>query len=152
MPTVRVATHVPAAPAVVFDLARNIDLHVTSMSRYRERAVAGVTSGVIGRGEEVTWRARHFLIPLTLTSRITRFDPPHSFRDSMVRGPFARFDHDHFFEARDGGTELIDVFDYELPFGVLGRIADAFVRPRVRALLEARQAAIREAAERSAID
>ena len=150
MPTVRVTTHVAAAADVAFDLARSVDLHVTSMSRYHERAVAGVTSGLIGPGEEVTWRARHLLLPFTLTSRITRFDRPRSFRDSMVRGSFTRFDHDHLFEQGGGGTQMTDVVVYELPYGLLGRAADVVVRRRLLAVLTARQAAVKHAAERRA--
>jgi hypothetical protein len=44
----------------VFDLARSIDLHVASTNWTRERAIAGVTHGLIGAGQEVTWRGRHF--------------------------------------------------------------------------------------------
>lgn len=45
-------------PERLFDLARSIDAHVESQKGSGERAVAGVTSGLIGEGQEVTWRAR----------------------------------------------------------------------------------------------
>jgi hypothetical protein len=39
----------------------------------------------------------------------------------MVRGAFARFDHDHFFNSHDGeSTEMRDVFDFNSPLGPLG--------------------------------
>jgi len=41
----------------LFDRARSIDAHKDSMARSREQAVAGVTTGLISLGEEVTWRA-----------------------------------------------------------------------------------------------
>jgi ligand-binding SRPBCC domain-containing protein len=75
-------------------------------------------------GDEVTWRARHFGVWQELTSDITAFELPVHFRDSMVRGAFARFDHDHFFVSADGGTALRDVFDYEAPLGLLGWLAE----------------------------
>ena len=40
------------------------------MAQSREKAVAGVTSGLISLGEEVTWRAWHFGLPLRMISRI----------------------------------------------------------------------------------
>jgi hypothetical protein len=52
-------TSTAAEPARVFDLSTDLDLHQASMRRSRERAVAGRTSGQIGLGESVTWRARH---------------------------------------------------------------------------------------------
>ncbi len=148
MPVVRHETLIVAPRERVFDLARSIDVHVASMGRYGETAVAGVTSGLIGAAEEVTWRARHFGVPLTLTSRITRFEPPRYFRDSMVRGPFARFDHDHHFDERDGATLMLDVFDYTSPLGAVARLADRVWLSRyVDRLLGERAAAIKEAAE-----
>jgi ligand-binding SRPBCC domain-containing protein len=68
-------------------MARDIGLHVHSMADSQERAIAGVTSGCIGLGQEVTWEARHFGIRQRLTSRITQFDRPRHFRDTMVRVP-----------------------------------------------------------------
>ncbi len=110
--------------------------------------MAGVTSGLIGLGEEVTWEATHFGIRQRLTSRITAFDRPHRFRDSMVRGAFAGFDHDHLFESREGVTIMTDVLDYRSPLGPLGRLADVlFLERYMTRLIQTRAAAIRSAAE-----
>lgn len=58
MPVIELATAVAAPVERVFDLARSIELHVVSVAHTGERAVAGVTSGSIGIGEQVTWRDR----------------------------------------------------------------------------------------------
>ncbi len=73
------------------------------MAHTNERAVAGRTSGRIGLGETVTWRARHFGITWSLTSRIVVADAPTRFVDEQVRGPFRSFRHEHRFEASGGG-------------------------------------------------
>ena len=99
MPRIELSTTIHAPIARVFDLARSIDLHSDSMANTDEKAVGGVTSGLIGANETGTWHARHFGVPQRLTSRITQFDPPHRFGDQMVRGAFKRFDHDHHFTA-----------------------------------------------------
>ncbi|NJM41916.1 MAG: hypothetical protein HC853_14760 [Anaerolineae bacterium] len=58
------------------------------------RAIAGVTSGLIGLGQEVTWRARHFGIWQSLTVRITEFQrqkeatPKRPIRLLIVAGIF----------------------------------------------------------------
>jgi len=89
-----------------------------------ERAVKGVTSGLIGEGEEVTWRATHFGIPLTMTSRITAFDYPRSFTDEQVAGPFKAFRHVHEFEPTVSGSVMVDRVQFSAPFGVLGRVVE----------------------------
>jgi len=145
---IELRTEVAAPAARVFDLARSVELHVGSMRGYGERAVGGVTSGLVGAGDEVTWRARHFGLSFRLTARVTHFEPPRRFRDEQVRGPFARFAHEHAFDERDGVTVMTDVFDYTVPLGALGRLADRLlVRRRVTRLLEQRAAAVKEAAE-----
>jgi ligand-binding SRPBCC domain-containing protein len=148
MSTIELTTLILAPPERCFDLSRSIDLHMASTHETGERAVAGVTSGLIGPGEDVTWSARHFGVRQKLTSRIITFDRPRHFRDSMVRGAFRRFDHDHFFTAKGDATEMRDVFDFESPLGPLGRIADALVLTRyLRGFLERRNQVIKRAAE-----
>jgi ligand-binding SRPBCC domain-containing protein len=151
MPTIVLTTVIHAPPERCFDLSRSIDLHVTSTRQTGERAVGVVTSGLLGPGQEVTWSARHLGIRQTLTSRITAFDRPHHFRDSMVRGAFRRFDHDHFFSARGEDTEMRDVFDFTSPLGLLGRLADAVVLERyLTRLLTTRNEEIKRVAESDA--
>ena len=148
MPVIDFLTSITAPPEICFDLARDIDLHVKSTPGTNERAVAGITSGLIGLDQEVTWEATHFGIRQRLTSRITAFDRPNHFRDSLVRGAFSRFDHDHFFLAEGNGTIMRDVFDYESPFGWLGRLADVlFLRSYMLGLLARRAKIIKLAAE-----
>ena len=148
MPVIDITTRIHAPIQRVFDLSRSVDLHTASTAHTRERAVAGVTGGLMALGQEVTWRARHFGIWQNLTSRITAFEPPTYFRDSLVRGAFRRFDHDHFFSQHGDTTLMRDVFDYDSPFGVLGRIADRlFLERYMKQLLVSRNAVIKAAAE-----
>jgi ligand-binding SRPBCC domain-containing protein len=148
MPIIDLSIFIAAPPELCFDLARDIDLHIASAGGTKERAIAGVTTGLISLGEEVTWQATHFGIRQRLTSRITMFDRPVHFRDSQVRGMFRHFDHDHFFAAESGGTVMQDVFDYTSPFGLLGRLADRlFLKSYMTQFLRKRAAAIKRAAE-----
>ena len=148
MPVIILRTLVAAPPSRCFDLARDVELHQRSTAASRERAVAGVTSGLLGLGDEVTWEATHFGIRQRLTSRITEFDPPNRFIDEMVRGAFARFRHEHQFLAAEGGTEMVDIFDYTSPLGPLGRLADGlFLRRYMTTLLRERNAYLKRAAE-----
>ena len=149
MPIIRLETEIAASPERCFDLARDVDLHQRSTATSMERAVAGVTSGRLGPGDQVTWEAVHFGVRQRLTSRISEFEPPHRFVDEMVRGAFRRIRHEHQFVPTTDGTLMIDVFDYTAPLGLLGRLADAlFLRRYMTRLLISRNAYLKQVAER----
>jgi ligand-binding SRPBCC domain-containing protein len=148
MPIIELVTPIRAPIERCFDLARSVDIHLAGTADTGERAVAGVVRGLLGPGDEVTWRARHFGVWQRLTSRITQYERPRRFRDSMVRGAFARFDHDHLFAADGDVTIMRDRFDFTSPLGPLGRLADALVLTRyMRGLLVERNRVLREVAE-----
>lgn len=146
-------TRIAAPIERVFDLARDIDLHASSMQASGERAVAGRVSGRIEQGETVTWRARHFGIWWSMTSRITVVERPVRFVDEQERGPFRRFRHEHRFEAADDGTLMTDRWEHRSPLGPLGWLVDRLVLGRyMRSLLETRNRALKTEAERPTDD
>jgi ligand-binding SRPBCC domain-containing protein len=148
MVTFEEITIIRASISRCFDLSRSIDLHRKSTERTDEVAVAGVTSGLIGLGEEVTWRARHFGVTQTMTVRITAFDAPHHFQDRMVRGAFRFFEHDHWFVERgDGVTEMRDVLRFAAPPRFLGAVVEPVLRGYLRRFLRERNSVIREMGE-----
>lgn len=65
-----------------FDLARSVEVHLAGNVHFGEQALAtgGVTSGLVGMAQRVTWRAKHFGVWHDLTSEITALDPPLYFR------------------------------------------------------------------------
>jgi ligand-binding SRPBCC domain-containing protein len=136
-----------------FDLARSVEVHLKGNRHWGEEAVAldGVTSGLIGLGERVTWRARHFGVRQTLTSEITAMEAPRYFQDRMIKGVFRSMEHDHFFQMlEDGSTEMKDVFCFAAPLGVLGRVAEELLLRRyMSALLRERNAIVKQVAESS---
>jgi ligand-binding SRPBCC domain-containing protein len=143
MPAFRIVTEIDAPAERCFDLSRSIDLHLESMIASGERAVAGVTSGLIGAGQEVSWEARHFGVQWRMTARITAYEPPHRFVDEMVRGPFRSFRHEHVFEPAGAGTRMTDLVMFRM---ALGPVAELPVGLYLRRLLRIRGAAIRSAA------
>src|SRR5262249_26312965 len=139
MVRIELATQIFAPIERCFDLARSIDAHLVSTRQTQERAIAGVTTGLIGLGEEVTWRARFLGIPVTHTSRITAFEFPHHFQDAMVRGAFHSFCHDHFFDMEGEQTIMRDDLTFSAPYAWLGRFAEVLaVRRHLQNLLERR--------------
>lgn len=123
-------TTIDAAIEVVFDLSLDIDAHLASMAESGERAIDGVTSGTIGLGETVTWRARHFGIPFTMTSKVTEWDRPRRFVDEQVRGPFRCFHHEHNFEVVGDATTMTDRIRFDAPLGPIGRLVERLVLGR----------------------
>lgn len=151
MPILELHTTIDAPVERVFDLSRSVDVHVATAAATGERPVGGVTAGLLGLGDQVTWSARHFGLRWQLTSQITKFDRPHGFRDSMVAGVFQRFDHDHEFESLGERTRVRDVFDFTSPWGLLGRVADVLVVTRhMRQFLERRMRDLKQIAESDA--
>jgi ligand-binding SRPBCC domain-containing protein len=127
-----------AVPAeALFDASRDIGAHVASMHGTGERAIDGVTRGLIGLNETVTWRAWHFGIPFRMTSRITELERPHRFVDEQTTGPFRLFRHEHVFVENEGTTIMTDRVTLASP--VLGRLAERLVLvPYLRRLLTRR--------------
>lgn len=148
MPLIRLKTFIRAPAEVCFDLARNIDMHASAPGPLRHRAVGGVTRGLIGLGEEVTWEASFFGVRLHMTSKIIACERPREFTDEMQRGPFALWRHTHRFEPTGEGTLMHDAAEFASPLGPLGRIADALVLGSfMRRLLGAQNRFIKDAAE-----
>ncbi|WP_183563388.1 SRPBCC family protein [Mucilaginibacter sp. SP1R1] len=145
MPLIELATHINAPIAKCFDLARSIDVHVESTRHTGETAIAGRTSGLIELGESVTWRAKHFGIWQTLTSKITEMERPNFFTDEMVKGAFKNFRHEHYFYPVHHQTLMKDIFRYESPVGTLFDLV--FLQDYMRHLLEKRNLVIKEIAE-----
>src|SRR5579862_4794617 len=136
-----------------FDLARSVEVHLAGNVHSGETAVAcaGVTSGLMGMGQRVTWRAKHFGVWQTLTSEITAMERSTYFQDTMIRGAFQSMKHDHFFRPLSAAeTEMKDIFCFEAPLGILGWLAEgAFLRRYMRTLLQERNVVIKQIAESS---
>lgn len=148
MAVIRLETHIDAPIEICFDVSRDIDVHIESTRHTGETAIAGRTSGLIGMGESVTWRAKHLGVWQTLSSKITAFDAPVYFTDEMVHGAFSSFKHEHIFEVKENYTLMIDVFHFESPLGILGKLANRiFLTAYMRNLLLHRNEVIKAEAE-----
>jgi ligand-binding SRPBCC domain-containing protein len=149
VPFIRLETVIAAPVADCFDLSLSVDAHTASMSGSGERAIGGVTSGVMKLGDSVTWRARHFGIVFRMTSAITEYQYPHRFVDEQQRGPFGRWRHEHTFTViADGATQMTDVVEFRSPLGLLGSIADRLaLRHYMPHLLRQRNACLKNALE-----
>jgi ligand-binding SRPBCC domain-containing protein len=133
-----------------FDAARSIDLHQNSMRQFNETAIDGVTSGLINNGESVTWNAKHFGINMKMTVGITDMSWRYSFTDEMIKGPFKSMKHQHLFSTDGSITVMKDVFEFQSPFGLAGKLFDLlFLKKYMKNLLVARNQLIKSHVESS---
>ena len=148
MPIIHLTTFIAAPANVVFDLSRHIGLHKESMVNYKEEAVAGTRFGLIENEDTVTWKAKHLFKSRLLRVKISAMQKPVAFVDEQVQGDFKVMKHEHYFKPCDNGTILIDLFHFELPYGVLGRWFNSLYPTKyMKRLLEQRNKTIKEFAE-----
>ena len=148
MAVIHLTTFIAAPVDVVFDLSRHIDVHKRSMSSYKEEAVAGTRFGLIEKDETVTWKAKHFFKTRFLRVKVTDMKKPDRFTDEQLNGDFKMMKHEHHFKPCDNGTIMIDLFEYEVPYGWLGKIFDKlYLSKYIIHLLHQRNKTIREYGE-----
>lgn len=74
------------------------------------------------KGTKIAYALRVRGIPIRWLTVIERWDPPHEFVDFQEKGPYKYWHHTHRFLEVNGGTSIVDVVHYALPFGLLGRL------------------------------
>lgn len=146
METIRLTTWVDAPMDRCFKLATSIDLHLAATAEMQEKAIGGVTSGLIGEGESVQWRGRHLGRWITHTSQVDGWRPFTYFREVMTEGSFARFEHEHHFALMDDGTRMRDEIRFAAS-GPMARFVEKLARRHLIAILRRRNALIKRAAE-----
>ena len=148
MPVIQLETIIHAPIERCFDLARSIDFHSYSTAKTKEKAIAGVTSGLIQRNETVTWEAIHLGVRQRITSKITQMEFPTYFIDEQVKGAFQSIYHQHTFEEIEGKVRMVDIFEFKSPLGILGKIANAlFLKKYLTRFLLHRNKMIKNCAE-----
>jgi ligand-binding SRPBCC domain-containing protein len=141
-------TEIRASPEICYKLSLNVDLHKISASQTDEHIVGGVKYGIMKLGESVTWKARHLGIWQTLTTRITFAEPYRCFVDEMTQGAFKSMKHGHYFEPTENGTIMKDVFSFESPYGLAGKLFNFLVLEKyMKNFLAERNQRIKEVAE-----
>jgi ligand-binding SRPBCC domain-containing protein len=151
MMTLVVETRIAAPIGLCFDLARDVDAHVSTSSSTRERVVGGKRSGLLELGDLVTFEGVHFGVRQRLTSKIVELERPHRFVDEMVEGAFAHLRHVHEFFDEGEVVLMRDTLAWRSPLGILGVLADKLlVRRHLQAFMVEKQAALKTYAERLA--
>ena len=148
MAKIHLTSFIAAPIERVFDLSRSINLHQISTASSNEKAIDGVMTGLINKDETVSWQAKHLFKTRQFTSKITEMKSPDFFTDEMIKGDFKSFRHEHHFKAAANGTIMIDLINFETPYGKIGKIADVlFLKSYLEHFLIKRNEVIKEYAE-----
>ncbi len=96
-------------------------------------------------GSLIYYRLRWHGVPLRWTTEITAWDPPHSFVDTQIRGPYALWRHQHTLTPENDGTRIRDEVTYAVPLGRLGQLLHPLlVRRDVEAIFDFRRRRLQE--------
>jgi len=125
-----------------FSDARNLETLTPAWLKFKILTPGPIT---VATGTHIQYRLSWHGLPLRWTTEITRWNPPAEFEDIQLSGPYKLWRHTHGFRAHNGGTQMTDTVEYDLPFGFLGRMAHALqVRRNVEKIFDYRYDRIRE--------
>ena len=86
-----------------------------------------------------------FNISMKWVTEISHVNENKQFVDEQRFGPYKFWHHKHLFNEIDGGIEIIDILDYMLPFGVLGRLFHPIlVKPKLEEIFYYREQKLKE--------
>ena len=115
--------------------------------------IINTTSQNIVQGQEIwvsskIFEAMKIRRAVTWHSKITFFKE-YEYIDEMLEGPFKKWRHLHKFHNIIGGkqTEIIDEVEFELPYGILGRLFQGYAYKQLQNTFEYRKTATVKALE-----
>lgn len=95
----------------------------------------------IYEGMKIDYRVKPLLgISLRWQTEICKVQNQNYFTDRQLKGPYKIWEHTHtFVEAKDG-ILMTDVVNYELPFGLFGKVAERLiVRKKIKSIFDYRK-------------
>jgi ligand-binding SRPBCC domain-containing protein len=146
--TISDSIHIHAPIERCFLLSTSLELVEQVLEMRPVEGDSRKTAGLMVEGDRIEWRGWAFGLPQVHENLITRYERPCFFQDTMARGRFRQFQHDHLFTEIDGHTLLVDKLRFSLPLGRPGRMAARYlVVPHMTELLRRRMSLLKRVAE-----
>jgi ligand-binding SRPBCC domain-containing protein len=114
---------IPCPQEQVFEFfadPRNLEAITPSWLNFQ---IATPTPIEMDQGREIDYMISWGFFRMRWKTVITHWSPPHFFVDVQRSGPYRFWEHTHTFREESGGTRMFDTVRFEMPFGLLGRIA-----------------------------
>ncbi len=122
-----------------FSEADNLERITPPFLRFR---IVTPTPITMEPGALIDYQLRVRGFPIRWRTEITEWDPPHSFTDVQLRGPYQKWVHRHDFRSENDGTLVVDTVNYLVPGGAL--INRLMVGPEVKRIFDFRRVKIDE--------
>lgn len=94
------------------------------------------------KGALIDYRLGLFLVRFGWRTEIVEWNPPASFTDVQLKGPYRKWVHTHEFIPAGRGTLMRDRVDYELPLAPFGNLALPIVKLQLKRIFDYRTRAI----------
>lgn len=99
----------------------------------------------IYKGQLITYKVRPLWgIGLKWISEITHIERFKLFVDEQRKGPYKLWRHEHHFKPIADGTEMTDIVQYKIPFGILGNLGLPLVKRQLERIFDYRRRKMEE--------
>ena len=89
-------------------------------------------------GKIVKIKTVKFFIPTYWEVQIEKLEKPNILIDVALKSPFKYWKHQHVFTKQGDFCELKDIIEYKLPFGILGKLVNPFLRNDIISMFDYR--------------
>ena len=99
-------------------------------------------------GKIVKLQTTRMFISIIWEVRIEKLEKPNILVDLAIKSPFNYWKHQHVFTQKGNQCELKDIIEFELPFGVLGKIVEPFLLNDIKKMFEYRHSMTKKILEK----
>ena len=110
----------PAKVWEFFSDEKNLEELTPPFLHFHVENVSPGPIAVHGEGTEIRYRLKIHGLPFKWKSKIVNYDPPRSFQDVQLKGPYKVWHHTHNFVPLGSGTLIEDMVKFKVPLGFIG--------------------------------
>ena len=105
--------------------------------------VINTTDRKFSQGTEIWIEGKILIFKRSAWRSVITFLKSYEYVDEMLAGPFKKWSHLHKFRDLDYGqkTEVVDQVDFELPYGIVGKLFEGYAYNQLRKIFDHRKIA-----------